>query len=81
VRRLGFILGGRESIAWELDCFPGLRPVSQCRHTLRYDGTFILLEEVQPKATAALRRLRIAPPIAPKPPSIIAQLAGSGTDG
>jgi len=30
------------------------------------------------KVTAALRRLRIAPPIAPKPASIIAQLAGSG---
>jgi len=33
----------------------------------------------QPKLTADLRRERIAPPITPKPPSIIAQLAGSGT--
>lgn len=32
----------------------------------------------QPKLTAVLRRARKAPPIAPKPPSIKAQLAGSG---
>src|SRR6187402_709519 len=32
-----------------------------------------------PKLTAVRRRLRIVPPIAPKPASIIAQLAGSGT--
>lgn len=33
----------------------------------------------QPKLTATLRRLRSAPPTRPKPASIIAQLAGSGT--
>lgn len=40
-----------------------------------------LIRRDQPKLTAVLRRARIAPPIAPKPASIIAQEAGSGAGG
>ena len=43
-----------------------------------FGGAFISLETDQPKLSA-VRRRRIAAPTTPKPPSIIAQVPGSGT--